>query len=430
VPHNFTAIILPGADNTLGYVAVAFDALVVTGLPQLGWKDSSAVVAGTRAAPRLTVAGAVCLPAFLEVLGAAATAAMEELLEITMWPSLAFLNRCADCCASLSLFDVALLNAREWRAKLSPALARLPSPSPFMLRGGDLVEANAFVTAAVAAVAGRAAVPAVAGARATRAAPARPRVPAVPAILAVAAIPARSPAALEWWGLVKVKHSYDANAEFPLEAAWYRGQACPDRISATARDDPSSRTQAVAAILYRHLGFALNDESASHAERARALRRVGDRLFTLPAPLLSHSFDADALETEIADAFTFAKSAEGRDSVTAGRLAHGARTYSDAWNLLERLPNVAARRDAIEALTVVLSANETKLSLFARLGPVDEFLKSNSALIIQSHNRRIPVTGPEGIISLLLKEHNEWNNLERAGGSVDQPESDDQIREP
>jgi hypothetical protein len=67
VPHRFAAIILPGADNTKDYVAVAFDAAIITGLPQLGWLDSSAVIAGTRAAPRLSIAGLVGLPAFLYI---------------------------------------------------------------------------------------------------------------------------------------------------------------------------------------------------------------------------------------------------------------------------------------------------------------------------------------------------------------------------
>jgi hypothetical protein len=223
VPHRFAAIILPGADNTKDYVAVAFDAAIITGLPQLGWLDSSAVIAGTRAAPRLSIAGLVGLPAFLERLGDPATIAMEQLDEVTMTPSLAFLDRCADCCASLALFDVAFTDTRSWAAQLSPALARLPSPSPFMLRGGDLVEANPFATPAVAAVAGIPAVPAVAAVRATRAAPGRPRVPGRPAVAAVAAVPARSPAAVATRGVATVAFTDAATPRgIPYEDAQLR----------------------------------------------------------------------------------------------------------------------------------------------------------------------------------------------------------------
>jgi hypothetical protein len=124
VKHTFTRVVLPGADNTLDYVAVPRECKVVSGLPRLGWRDSSAAVANTQAAPMLSIAGAVCLPAFFSRLGAGPTAALELLSELLVVCSLIFLGRCADTCASLSLFDIPLDNMRDWGSKLSASLRR------------------------------------------------------------------------------------------------------------------------------------------------------------------------------------------------------------------------------------------------------------------------------------------------------------------
>jgi hypothetical protein len=177
VPHVFTRVTLPGLDNTLDFVAVSSDCLVVSGLPDLGWEDSSAVQANTRAVPLLTAAGTLCLPAFLAKLGDAPTVSIENLGECTVRPTLALLNRCADACASLDLLRQPKRSMREWCTHLSPALARLPTPSPFRLGAGELEEANAFRVAGVAAVRAVAAVPAIAARRGGRGRAAVRRVP-------------------------------------------------------------------------------------------------------------------------------------------------------------------------------------------------------------------------------------------------------------
>jgi hypothetical protein len=164
VPHVFTRVTLPGEDNTLDYVAVSAATAVVRGLPLLGWVDSSAVQANTRAAPLLSVAGCVCLSTYVEDKSSPVGRALLALSELLAVPTLVLLGRCADACESLRMFAVPLTNYDDWVDKLKPALARIPHPSPFILGGGELVEANAFATPAipaVAAVAAIAAVPAV-----------------------------------------------------------------------------------------------------------------------------------------------------------------------------------------------------------------------------------------------------------------------------
>ena len=65
-PHSFTRVTVPGTDKELDYVSVAKGADVVKAFPKLGWVDSSSIAVDTVAAPLLSVAGVVCLPAFLE----------------------------------------------------------------------------------------------------------------------------------------------------------------------------------------------------------------------------------------------------------------------------------------------------------------------------------------------------------------------------
>ena len=64
--HSFSRVTVPGTDKELDYVSVAKGADVVKAFPKLGWVDSSAITADTVAAPLLSIAGVVCLPAFLE----------------------------------------------------------------------------------------------------------------------------------------------------------------------------------------------------------------------------------------------------------------------------------------------------------------------------------------------------------------------------
>ena len=95
---------------------------IIKAFPSLGWVDSSAVAANTKAAPLLALAGVVCLPAHLEDSSTPASQTILGLSEITAIPTLAYLNRCADTCSSLGLFTVPLTHTEDWISKLTPAL--------------------------------------------------------------------------------------------------------------------------------------------------------------------------------------------------------------------------------------------------------------------------------------------------------------------
>ena len=137
----------------MDYVAVNADAALIKGMPVLGWVDSSHVMAGTRAAPCLSIAGCVARPAHFHDMTAAATLAMLSLSEVTVTFNLGYLMRCADAMEGLKMFAVPLTHTSDIDDKLIPALARLPSPSPFEIRAGEMYEANAFMVPAIAAVA-------------------------------------------------------------------------------------------------------------------------------------------------------------------------------------------------------------------------------------------------------------------------------------
>jgi hypothetical protein len=407
-PHLFRRVTLPGEDNTLDYISVRADATCVKGLPDLNWKDSSAVHASTRAVPLLALAGVICLPAFVEDITQAWARTMMQLKEITVLPDLALLNRCADACDSLKLFNVPVESTIDWEAKLEPALARTGTPSPFALRLGELVEANAFEVPGRAAVAARPGVARVPAVRARRGVAAVAAVPAIPAVATVPAVVGRKPVDLVWWSLVTVQDAVDTSSVFPFLALWRRGCAAPDRTSISARDDPMSRVQALAAILSKHLGSILNDDAARDGQRARAMRLESSRLRTLPDALRSGSFDADVLQVEALHDHSYSKKTSQQDGVTAARLLFGARTYPEAVAYLSRLSSVASRRDTVIDLTAVMPARFASASLFARLDPLETFLKLHSALIVQLINSGTPLDGPSGVTALLLKEHAEW----------------------
>jgi hypothetical protein len=428
VAHLFTRVTIPGEDDALDYVAVAATAGVVKGLPDLGWKDSSAQVAGSRAAPLLSIAAQVCLPVFLEDPNSPLARTIRALAEVTVVPTLPLLGRCADTCESLRLFAVPLTRSEVWDDKLAPALARIPHPSPFALAAGEMMEANPFEIPAVAAVAAVPARAAVRAVRGGRGAAARPAVPARRAVAAVAAVPARRPAELEWWALTTVGSVYNADHVFPLAGLWRRGAAAPDRTSSLARFDAVSRVQAVSSIIYRHLGWILHDREATHAQRARALRHSSERLMAMPAPLRAGCFDPDGLEAELADDYSYSKSVAHQDTVTASRLLHVARSYPAIPAYLAGAANVTSRRDALDALTSALSSQFASSSLYARLAPLDVFLKSHSALITTAQNQGTPLEGPQGITSLLLREHEEWGPAkEHPGLSSAAPDSEMQL---
>ena len=124
--HSFVRVNVPGTESELDFVAIGADASLVKGLPALGWIDASAARANTKAAPLLTIAGAVCLPAFINDPADPAMKVILALREITAVPSLAFVARCADACDSLGLFDIPQRHAMDWEAHLSKALARTP----------------------------------------------------------------------------------------------------------------------------------------------------------------------------------------------------------------------------------------------------------------------------------------------------------------
>jgi hypothetical protein len=325
----------------LDYVAVNADAALVKGLPELGWVDSSSVMAGTRAAPCLSIAGGVARPAHFTDMTAAATRAMLALSEVTVTFNLGYLMRCADTMEGLKMFSVPLTHTSDLDSKLIPALARLPSPSPFEIRAGEMYEANAFTVPAIVAVAG------VAGARAVGRRGQHGYVPAVQAVAAVVGAPARHPAELEWWSLVKVGDALDLTSEMPMLSLLQRGMAAPDRTDASARDDSMGRVQLLSNTLCSHLGHIIGDENASHARRARAVKLMGGRLRSLPDELRSGSFDPDTLEAEAADDFAYARKAAHQDAVTVARLSHCKRAYDQAHGYLMRIPSGPARRDTI-----------------------------------------------------------------------------------
>ena len=220
LPHAFTRVNMPGLDNRLDYVAVDANAGVVKGLPELGWVDTSSMIAGSRAAPFLSIAGEACRPAHFGAAPSPAIQAMLDLSEITATFTLSFVERCCDALEGLKVFDVPLRHTSDFDDKLLPALARVPSPSPFEIGAGDLYECNAFYVAgtpAVAGVAGRAAVPAQGRAGRAGYIPRQLRVlPVAP----VAAVPARDPPDLKWWSLVKIGDSLDSSSEMSWCKTW------------------------------------------------------------------------------------------------------------------------------------------------------------------------------------------------------------------
>ena len=398
-------VTIPGCDPRLDFVAVNADAALIKGMPALGWVDSSHVMAGTRAAPCLSIAGGVARPAHFHDMTAAATLAMLSLSEVTVTFNLGYLMRCADAMEGLKMFAVPLTHTSDIDDKLIPALARLPSPSPFEIRAGEMYEANAFMVPPIVGVAG------VAGVRAVGRRGQRGYVPAVRAVAAVVGVPARQPAALEWWSLVTVGDSLDRTNELPMLALLQRGMAAPDRTDVSARDNPMGRVRLLSDTLYSHLGLIIGDEHATHARRARAVKLMGSRLRSLPDELRSGSFDPDILEAEAADDFSYARKTAQQDAVTVARLPHCKRAYDQAHDYLMRLSSGPSRRDTIINLTKTLkSVKGSNATLFARLDPLNSFLREQSPFIIQCLNKGTPLEGADGLTALLVKEQEEWSD--------------------
>jgi hypothetical protein len=138
-PHVYARIILPGADNTLDYVAVPTACKIIKSLPSLDWKVASAVMPAHHAAPALQLAWVVCAPAHADF-DAAAAAPMLALSELTVRFTLQTLNIFADAIDSLKVFDRIYKRSDDYFDALERALPAAPSPSPFLVATANLEE--------------------------------------------------------------------------------------------------------------------------------------------------------------------------------------------------------------------------------------------------------------------------------------------------
>ena len=421
VAHGFTRCNLPGADNTLDYIYAASGAKLVSAFPKLGWLDASSVAPGSKAAPALAVQGVTCCSAFGDWDGAALQPALRQ-SELTVSFSLAYMSRAADTLDGLGLLDRAHHHFQSFLDTLEVALPRVPSPSPFELGAGDLVELSPFLqggspgiaaVAPVAAVLAQARVPAV-RANAARGIAGSAAIPAVVArravlgVAAVPAVPASGPAELEWWSLVQVGHVVDKQSLFPFALFCRRGLVALDRCSPAARADATSRVRAVADSL---AGYLSADASAppGAAVLARLFRRTHHRILALPDELRSGSFDPDELEMELMDDVAYVSGdASRRDTITLGRLDYVQPSYPELADYLSRVGSAGAKATTLDRLSSVLTEAQVKLSLFSRLGPLNLFLAAHNPFLVQCWNKSLPVEGVDGVTSLLLKEHTEW----------------------
>ena len=134
IAHGFTRCVLVGQDATLDYVYVNGGAKIVSALPLLGWVDASAISPGASAAPLLAIAAMVAAAAHAEWT-AAPMVALLNLSELLAEPTLAFVGGCADALASLGVLDKVYQHSSDFFDAYELALARAPSPSPFLMRG-------------------------------------------------------------------------------------------------------------------------------------------------------------------------------------------------------------------------------------------------------------------------------------------------------
>ena len=422
-----------GAENELDYVHVSKQAKMVTSLPRLGWIDASSVAAGHVAAPFRSISAAAAAAAFADWDAAAMRPAL-ALSELLAGFELGFLGRCADAQASLGVLDKVYEDEADFLDALELALARMPSPSPFEFGPNDLQERTTFLqggTPAVVGVAAQAAVPpvaAVAAVRANRAlgvvgvraVRARPGVPGVAAVAAVAAVPATGPADLVWFHMVQVGHRVQAEASFPLREFLLLGAIMLDAQNVAARADPTSRVRSVVGALRLHLEESVGS-SAQDAALARRFRRFGDRIATLPKELRAGSFDADAREIELTDDIAYGGDTAAQDGVTLGRLEHVKAAYPILHTLLAKCGSRASKMSVLSKLSAVLTEAQQKFSLFYRLEPLDGFLSNHSAFLTQCWNKNLPLDGADGVISLLLRNKEEWEDTDK-GGEVSQLE--------
>ena len=149
-----------GADATLDYLCCPGAAKIVHSLPSLGWIDASSVGPGLKAAPCLAIT-AVAAAAHFDW-DAVALAPLMDRAELGASFTPTALSAFADGLASLGVFDRIYMHTIDFYGAYEVALARAPTPSPFLISAADMEEISSFSTAGTPGVPGVAAVPAVA----------------------------------------------------------------------------------------------------------------------------------------------------------------------------------------------------------------------------------------------------------------------------
>ena len=440
IPHIFIRCRLAATDDTLDYVRCDKQCKLVQAFPSLGWRDASVLGVNQVAAPALAIQFPTCIACFSTDWDGAPMAPLMASAELVSMFTLTRMGAGADALESLGVLAKVYTTTEAFLGALEVALPRLPTPSPFLLAGGEIVVPTPFLQGgspaiapipAVAAVPAVVAVPAVRARRAGPAGPAlvavrgipgRAAVGAVTAVPAVPAVPPSGPAALEWWNMVQLRRVVDTSAIFPFLDFCRRGLLALDRCSAAARDDPTSSVRAVAGMLanYASEGVA----GVSPAGMARAFVRLAPRLFALPDELRSGSFDSMVLETELADDIEYGKGVVARqEMITSSRLMFARRAYPELLTLLDLAGSGAARASALMSLRPLLQPAEARQPLFGRLGPLNTLVLSHNAFLVQCYNKSLPLEGEHGILSLLIKERSEFTGNNRAatgGGGADE----------
>ena len=435
IPHIFIRCRLVGTDHTLDYVRCDKQCKLVVSLPNLGWVDASALGVNQVAAPALAIQFPTCIACFSTDWDGAPMAPLMASVELVSVFTLARMGAGADALESLGILSKVYTTTEAFLGALEVALPRLPTPSPFLLAGGELEVPTPFLQGgspaipaipAVAAVLAVAAVPGVRARRAGAAGPAvtavravagRAAVPGVAAVPAVPAVPPSGPIALEWWNMVLLRRVVDTSSIFPFLTFCRRGLLTLDRCSAAARADPTSSVRAVADMLATYASEGVS--GATPAGVARAFVRLTPRLSALPDELRSSSFDAMVLEAELADDIEYGKGVVARqDVITSSRLLFARRAYPELMALLDLAGSAAARASALMLLRPLLQPSEARQPLFGRLGPLNTLVLSHNAFLVQCYNKSLPLEGEHGILSLLIKEKTEFagNNRTTGGG--------------
>ena len=294
IPHIFIRCRLVGTDHTLDYVRCDKQCKLVVSFPNLGWVDASALGVNQMAAPALAIQFPTCIACFSTDWDGAPMAPLMASVELVSVFTLVRMGAGADALESLGILSKVYTTTEAFLGALEVALPRLPTPSPFLLAGGELEVPTPFLQGgspaipaihAVAAVLAVAAVPGVRARRAGAAGPAvtavravagRAAVPGVAAVPAVPAVPPSGPVALEWWNMVLLRRVVDTSSIFPFLTFCRRGLLTLDSCSAAARADPTSSVRAVADMLATYASEGVS--GATPAGVARAFVRLTPRL--------------------------------------------------------------------------------------------------------------------------------------------------------